>query len=408
MTYTNQFNVSNVRPIDISKKIGFWAGYHLNNNAIRLRDDKEKSIHFETNFNVDPCYIFETGFNNKFVGTYYECFVHHGNAVFSPSDIWLVICLNFSKYINQPSNEELIKKFIGDTKEKKTLTINRLDDLNLAYIEDSIDLIKENSFDKELIELLRCDFNCSNWVEKIACSIATMEATQKAFKHELVKYCGFNAIKLIGEKEDWIKLNDKINELKKYGYDKWNSYLSKINQIIDKFVESFEKPDLNFFAKMIHSWASFEGGFYDIRYDRITGWILDLFYEFKDEYLISEIPNIYSEIDADFIDIIAGTNEKIKIESGFYGIYVEAPDSEYNNSFRKYTSSSYPLYPSEWNSDVEYNSESSDDESNDKTFESDKEENQSEQEESSDNIHITNYISKIYDYRPIVYCQIKK
>lgn len=413
MEFTNQFFVSDLVPIDISDKIGHFEGLYSDSisEATKYKKNKEKALCFTTNYDIDPNYIFNTKFNNKFIGTYYECFIHHGNAVFSPSDIWLVICLNFSKYINLSSNEELLKKYIcypnDNENEKKTLLIERLDDLSFNYIDDSINKIKMNTYDKNLIEILECDFESSNFVEKIACSISVMEATQKIFTHQYAKYCGFNAIKLLGEIKDWIKLDDKINKLKDYGYDNWKKYLSKINNIIHKFIDSFDKPDIKFFSKMIHSWAEFDGSIYDYKYNKISGWIMDLFFEFNDNYFIEEVPNIYSETNAIFFDYLSQNEYNISIKTGFYGIYVSSPNSKYNKTTKKYIDPEYPKYPSEfyYNDQYEYYQENDNISDNDNIFDNDNISNNNDENNKKLESEIT---SIIYDYRPIIYCEIVK
>lgn len=313
MEYTNIFKVRQLSPIKLN--------FHDNN-----RLDKN-TIFFKTNNLGKDIY---TDFNNHFVGTYYNCYINHGNAVFSPSDLWLVICMSFSIYANE--NMELMKKYINPNfKEKKTLMVETYTNFDWEReINSMIQKIKDHSFDKDLIELLKNDFECSSNIEKTACEIATMETVSKFYKYKFTSYCGFNHIKLIGSLDTWNKLKSKIEKLNTYGNYNWQFYTTKLLKIVDKFIESFNTPDIKYFEKMIST--SYESGLYGDTADTISGWILNLFYGFKDSYIVSEVPEIHSKVNAEIYD--NGNEYDVTIKTGFSGTSVTCDPNQIIYDFR--------------------------------------------------------------------------
>jgi len=291
--------------------------------------------------------------------------MNHGNAVFSPSDIWYTVCLSYSKYANE--NTDDIKQYIDPTfnGNKKllllTVDVNNWDE----SIDQMITNITQTTYKPELIQILKNDLLCASAVEKMGCKIAVLKTTEKFNKYHFIRLCGFNAIKLLGCKNDWILTRSKALQLKEYGSLIWKIYIDKVVNILDNFITSFDENSniKDFINDMIHQGLKF--GFYGDETNTISGWILNLFYGFKNEYIISELPNLYAEIDATFDEYY------IKITTKFCTSSATTNDSNYNKTNLAYI---------EWNAEPNYGI-------------------------NYEPIMIDS-IQDIYDFRPVICCKI--
>ena len=356
MEYSKIFKIRELPPLETSSN-NYFSEAKADILFLEINSDKENMLNI-------------SAFNNKFVGSYYECYQCHGNAVFSPSDLWFIMCLSYSKYANE--NPEEIKKYVNpdfdDNKKELMITFEDLDSDWKKNIKDMVEKVKENMYKNNLINILQNNLDCATCLEKMACDTAILKTTEKFFYYSFVSRCGFNHIKLIGDIQDWKLLENKIQDLKNYGTSsKWKNYIDKVLYIIKKFIECFDEPDVDFFEKMIH--ADYEYGFYGDSADSLSGWILELFYGFKESYILSEIPDIFADVDAKFFDQY-GKKSNIKITSGFYGCRKTCEYDESNQSYLKYLNN--------------------------------------ENDNKEKKIIKVEDPKIIYDFRPVIYCQIEK
>jgi hypothetical protein len=347
---------------------------------------------------------YEIRYRNNFIMTYYECFCEHGNAVFSPADIWLAVCLSYSKYAN--SDTEQIGKYITkDFSGDKTVLTSYFDPTEEPdYTELTEDIIEQtlgSIHDKNLSDTLRNDFECSTRTEKIACGIATMKVCEKFFEYRFMTYCGFNHIKLLGSVDDWTKLSSKVHDMAQYGDKKWKNYITNVEQIVEKFVQVIKDEDtwpyISFFESMIDS--GYEEGFYGDRADTISGWILKLFYGFTDKYIVSEVPIIKASTTVKRID--GDKEEMLNIESGFCNISMTLDKHESNRTNLQYIDTGL-LEEQEDKPKTESENESKSESDNKSNNESIKEQDY----RTKYKFEYVDTLQNIYDYRPVTYYMV--
>lgn len=368
-------------------------------------------------------------FNNKFVESYYLAFINHGNAVFSPSDLLFIFNTSFAKFIKE--NPKRMEKYVKNPElqtndNKKQLEVE-FPDHNLSklkVINMMLDEIKKDMYDIKIIELLENNLSCATELEKTACNIAIMESVEKFYKFSWTRLCGFNHIKLIGEKNDWVLLKSKVTSLQEYFINdsKWNEYCRKFIKILNEFIKCFDGTyDISFFEKMID--GEYEFGFYGDRATYCNGWILDLFYGFNSSYIMSEVPNMMASIKA--------TTDSIKstLMAEFVGTSIVYVDSVHNNlnPNKTYLLSSHvednkngsenksdnESENSELDNESENKSENDDSENGDsEKQESDNESENDENEYNSFRLYALNRVKNnkshvIHDYRPVLACYFK-
>ena len=366
-------------------------------------------------------YYFE--FNNKFVEAYFLAFINHGNAVFSPSDLLFVFNTSFAKFVKE--DPKVIEKYVKNHEllkddnstnilklEKKKLEVffsdnnpNKLDVVNMM-----LNKIKEEMYNPSIIKLLENNFSCATELEKTACNVSIMESVENFYKFSWMSYCGFNHIKLLGTRDDWSLLKYKVCMMQEYfmNNNEWNKYCQKFCAIIDEFIKCFDGyHNITFFEKMIDGDYSF--GFYGDMATTCSGWILDLFYKFKYDYIIREVPNMVASIEAS----TDGTNSTLVAE--FVGTSVTYCDDEYGNlsTSKKYLLSSdltdHKLITH--NSENENNDSENNDSDNENNNDDNNDDNNGENDNSFKSYAIKRVVDNksdvIYDYRPVISCYFK-
>ncbi len=358
---------------------------------------------FESNYSADPdreCIQMDQA--NNFIRTYWECFHRHGTAVFSPSDLWLVISLSFSKYAAE--HPQTMKRFISPYLSDKKLLTLRVDPIKgprrswSTSIDQMTERIRDSCWTPELVSILKNDLDCALPVERTACNVAVMKATEKFYTYRFMALCGFRAVKILGDKQDWTQLREKIVSLAEWDWDGitnqistisgsepqkvehdyltvydrpdtsrasrgtplvprqdataiqtgvpgmlWSSYTKELLEIVDKFIDALdEKPDKKFFKEIVHNETAL--GFYQDSADTISGWILKLFYGFSDSYIVSEVPILEAQVSAFYqpdphaaTDKVLESDRPITIYSGFYGHQIQHDSESGHHEYRPIT-----------------------------------------------------------------------
>jgi len=260
-------------------------------------------------------------FTNSIIGTIFTAWNAHYNLVLDPDSVWLAICLPFSKYIYNNS-EDLRKNFV-DHEEKKELKVDLTHiETNLA-IESLVKEIANNIKDPDFVPLLESNFTTTNIVSKNLSKLGIMKAMANYFSFKCCACCGLKSVELTGTRDDWIMIKDKVDAMKKYDVDgtvtKWTGLL---NQVIDKFIEAFDGVvDSEFWNKIaLESMGSGSS--------ELTGWLVVFNpYSTNGRYLLGN--RIYGRIDSDDVcgynievDMDVDDNGyeyKSKLRGGFYG-----------------------------------------------------------------------------------------
>jgi hypothetical protein len=63
-----------------------------------------------------------------------------------------------------------------------------------------------------------------------------MDAMKSYFKYALVGGCGISKVMLTGTLEDWQKVKEKTDNLRKYDCDWWLDYMIPV---LDKFISAY-------------------------------------------------------------------------------------------------------------------------------------------------------------------------
>ena len=94
---------------------------------------------------------------------------------------------------------------------------------------------------------------------------------RNCFNYRLATRCGISKVKLMGEKEDWVKIYIAVKKLgKAYGLEWWTKHVA---EIVDKFCMAYEGEVDQDFWRCIFKYYKGSSGYQDT----IDGWVLAFF-----------------------------------------------------------------------------------------------------------------------------------
>ncbi|NMH87617.1 DUF4419 domain-containing protein [Flavivirga algicola] len=207
---------------------------------------------------------------NHFLLMLQFAFNQHKPISISPDNIWLLICQGLSEHIKL--NSEGFKD-IFEFDEKHTIQVRR-DDFIIGNDNPWEEIFPEFSkkiaqtINEDLHSKIVLEFSTSTKKEINAFEIVFMDSMSSYFDYEFMTLCGIPEIEIRGTIEDYQKIIDALEKLKKYNLDWWiNNMIPNINKIIQTL-----KGENNLeFWNSIYKENNESGGPF------VTGWIVDFF-----------------------------------------------------------------------------------------------------------------------------------
>ncbi|MCZ2224352.1 MAG: DUF4419 domain-containing protein [Chitinophagales bacterium] len=194
----------------------------------------------------------------------------HYPLILSPDHIWIIIAQGLAKHI-ELNSETLRHKFVN-FEGKQTIIVDnnflRLYDETSPW-EDVFPMFSEkiSEYIGKKRDLIECDFTTTDAKTKLVSQIVLMDTMKTYFDYRVRTLCGIPEISLMGTREDWVKLRDKVNAISEFNLKWWTD---KLLPICDEFVNAFDdKINTKFWAK-IYKEEGGSGGPY------ISGWITHL------------------------------------------------------------------------------------------------------------------------------------
>jgi hypothetical protein len=239
--------------------------------------------------------------NNQFVGALHHCFNNHQSFTLTPDDIWSVLLANISTHINQ--NSDKFRDKLVDFKGKKELVV--IDDSLIKGNSDNNwintfnqfnEQIKDNIKDFNLVDVLVPTYSTTQPIDTFCYNISLIDSFQSYFNYTVMTRCGIPEIIIEGVVEDWKLIKQNLSVI--CNLIELNEYYLKVEQIINKIIDSYTEPDIEFFDS-IYKYHSMSGG------GKITGWITDLFcyhVNRKDEVIYSIDKSEYSS--SEFLNLV--------------------------------------------------------------------------------------------------------
>lgn len=286
--------------------------------------------------NIDPFFI-----------AYHTAYHNHSGLIISPDDIWTMVLLSFSTYVEENA-EKLRNTFVSHQDKKELYFEHPTFDLEL-FTNSMISQINDNIKTGDLTEKMENNFSTSGIVERMVSKTAVMSTLKPYFSYSCEISCGITHVKLLGTLSDYEKLVDKITYLRKFDVNNsgWNKYIDGVQTIAENLLMSYKgKVNKKWWSKIMDQKYSFGYGSGE---SELTGWITDLYYNQK-----FRTPD---DIDTQFfdVDVTSQTMGNFKMLAGFSGIYYDSESDSYrpqmsyavlqDNTEREVNEMETPVFP---------------------------------------------------------------
>ncbi|KAH8682806.1 hypothetical protein BGZ60DRAFT_368637 [Tricladium varicosporioides] len=198
--------------------------------------------------------------DNGFLDTVLRAYDSHHHLRIRPEDIWFTILVQLNSYINAHAEE--MRDFFVSHKGQKVLLIDREhimgkdgepDFGKFAFMMTS--LLDQNIKDKNLKNWVLPNFTTTTKADQAIASVIMMSTLQAYFEYYNPITCGIPSVTLLGEQEDWEKLEERIEKLSTFGKQpaEWQTLLKPV---LSRFVKTFDNPKSeelrDFWQKICH------------------------------------------------------------------------------------------------------------------------------------------------------------
>jgi hypothetical protein len=214
--------------------------YVQTNKKIGREDRKVLQSSFDYGLGGNPIIPYGNGFVDGVV----RAFNQDLHLVLRPDDIWLAILTQFSMYVNGHAEE--LRPFFVEHQGKKQLNVDfrplSLFEADMGNVAHAMTKeIQKNVTDAELQKWMIPTFSTTTSTDVAVASFVMMGSLQKYFEYIAMGGCGFPSVTLLGEKDDWEAIADRVERLHRYGKEtkEWGRHLTPI---LRAMVRTFDDP----------------------------------------------------------------------------------------------------------------------------------------------------------------------
>ena len=210
-------------------------------------------------------------YENGFVKAAFLAYSNHHHLHIRPEDVWFSILSQISFYVNKHA-EELRSSFVSHEgkKEVEVTGVGSIDtaDVGKLAVELTSGMGKYLN-DKTLREWVLPDFTTTTEDDTVIAAIIMMGTMQKYFEFKMSLVCGIPSVTLLGEREDWVKIRNRLDRITKIlspegtGTDKEGEpaqFATQLRFVLDNFIRSIDEPEDEGVAKFWSHIASHVGG----------------------------------------------------------------------------------------------------------------------------------------------------
>ena len=283
--------------------------------------------------NDNLCYLGQDIFFKFMV----EAYADHRPIVLSPDIIWNVIAQGFSQHVNN-NPEALRDRIVYHEKGKIELSVITKEELHSPNVKwdkllNTFDNMIAESTKDNLADVMRADFSTTDKTARIVSQMTLMSSVKAFFDYSVIYIsCGIPNITIEGTTDDWEKVLNKTQQLRKYDLNWW---VDDLVPILNEFINA-SKGNVNkvFWRNIVKKDRpeKFVGG--GCSWDRPTeldGWFLKFMpYDKKGKrtpqkvtYNYKDMPSQVINVDFMYKNLDTGTTTPMEMLCGLVGIEID-------------------------------------------------------------------------------------
>ncbi|KAK0386004.1 hypothetical protein NLU13_5841 [Sarocladium strictum] len=200
-----------------------------------------------------------------------EAWAQHQNLVLRPDEIWFEILAQLNFYMTAHSEEVRHLFVTHEGKEEIQVWDFTWKDVIARFGDE----IQQRVLTDWLLEWIMPGFTTSTTNDGMTATVLMMGLMQHYFSFSGGITCGIPKVTLLGVKEDWVRLAEKLDHLADWG-DEPAQYAKNLAPILEMFVRTWEKSKsksvTDFWKQIVRTHKQFSCGAGPTEYD-ISGWI---------------------------------------------------------------------------------------------------------------------------------------
>jgi hypothetical protein len=271
--------------------------------------------------------------SNYFIGAYLYAYNNHHDIVLSVNDLWAIITMMLSRYINENA-EALRTKFVTHTGQKELTVVEYTGcvEQSLAmekqwdyFFVQILEQIKTNT-NPDVVKDIDNDFSVSTPFYKLYSTVTIMDSFKKYFTYgRMVMDCGIPNAYLEGTRDDWTKLLEKINNLQKYAVDSSNpedklvKYVAKLSSVIQKCIDTYDGNVNVSFWNNIMTTETRRIGSGGQTQTYLWGWITYFIMEYG-RVEFEDVKSYKTEVSVKLVNQLTNTTKMLTLYASFTGV----------------------------------------------------------------------------------------
>lgn len=273
---------------------------------------------------------------NSFFGAFLAAYNTHQDLLLAPDDVWLLICLHFSKYVND--NAEALRRKLVSHEGKKNLTVTTWNEGSESQWEEFLSLIKieiEKNTKGNVVEMLQSNFTTTSLVERMISTASIMDSFKQYFSYgRCIPLCGIRNACFLGSLEDWQSIVRRSDGLLQFDVDgKWKSYIRGLNPILQQLISTYQgEVDVAWWNKVMNMETGREGSGSTTK---VSGWVLR-FFGLEDKCDTDDISSYSIDVPVKIDNKMTGEKKTVHMVGGFGGVH--AVDMQGRKAYRPQTS----------------------------------------------------------------------
>ena len=211
------------------------------------------------------------GSKNGFVRACYHAYSNHHHLTLRPEDIWFAILTQLSFHIN--AHAEDLRSFFVTHEGREELEViagGNIKTVDFGHL--AVQITKEMDkfvVDPDMRQWVMPEFTTTRSTDTVTAAVLMMGAMQEYFSYKMTLMCGIPSVTLLGERDDWVKIQNRLDKLPQLGPEP-DIFAHLLRPVLEYFVRSFDSPDdpevCSFWSRIAHQ----NGG---SRRQFLSGWI---------------------------------------------------------------------------------------------------------------------------------------